>query len=205
MVPDRIGEVRNIAQNTVRSITHLVDLIGGNANDCGSTSSNTRTKLSTQTLTPNETSGLNKHTCSPSQGIHNRGTAMPTASSITLNRARSNLTYPYPRTRPQQDQNIASGSAFEELQRRFPTAFRRSSSRTRARSNGAGTPHASMVVTRDIVVVENREQRIPSKTEKAHLEGSGRVITGLDINRGWSDVQLKKELSANFPTECKDV
>ena len=121
MEPDRIGEVRNIARNAVGSVMHLVDLIGENANDCDSTSSNKRTRLSAQTLAPNGTSRLNRP--SPSQGTHNRGTAMSTASSNTLNRARPNLTSPYPRKRPQQNQNVASGSAFEKLQRRFPTGF----------------------------------------------------------------------------------
>ena len=46
-----------------------------------------------------------------------------------------------------------------------------------------------MLVTKDIVIVEKEEERVPSKAEKAHLERSGRVITGMDINRGWNDAQ----------------
>ena len=111
------------------------------------------------------------------------------ASSNALNRARPNLRYPNPRTRPQQNQNVASGSAFEGLQRRFRTTFRnRLSNHARVRNNGAGRPHASMVVTKDTVIIEKGEEKIPSKTEKAYLERSGRVITGLDIEDGVTSI-----------------
>ena len=46
------------------------------------------------------------------------------------------------------------------------------------------------------VVIEYGHDRVPSKTEKAELEKSKRVISGFKVRRGWSATQLEKELAA---------
>ena len=51
-------------------------------------------------------------------------------------------------------------------------------------------------MTKDIDVIEYGHDRVPSKTEKAELEKSKRVISGFEICRGWSATQLEKELAA---------
>ena len=45
-------------------------------------------------------------------------------------------------------------------------------------------------------VIEYGHDRVPTKTEKAELEKSKRVIPGFEVCRGWSATQLEKELAA---------
>ena len=50
-------------------------------------------------------------------------------------------------------------------------------------------------MTKD-VVIEYGHDRLPSKSEKAELENSKRVISGFEVCRDCSAKQLKKELAA---------
>ena len=51
-------------------------------------------------------------------------------------------------------------------------------------------------MTRDVIVIENGQVRIPTKSEKIELEKNQRVISGFDIDRSWDAEQLYKELSS---------
>ena len=108
--------------------------------------------------------------------------------------------------------SLHSSNAVQELHRRFPTVDSRGRNLTcgvpgYSRSTSApsaqaapycrrvpGQPARSPTVTKDIVVIEHGHDRVPSKTEKAELEKSKRVISG--FVEVWSATQLEKELAA---------
>ena len=110
--------------------------------------------------------------------------------------------------------SLHSSNAVQELHRRFPTVDSRGRNTTRgvpgySRSTSApsaraapysrrvpGRPTGSPTVIKDVVVIEYGHDRVPSKTEKAELEKSKRVISGFEVCRGWSATQLEKELAA---------
>ena len=109
--------------------------------------------------------------------------------------------------------NLHSSNAVQEVDRRFPTVDSRGRNTTRgvpgyscstsAPSARAATysrrvpgrPTGSPTVIKD-VVIEYGQDRVPSKTEKAELEKSKRVIPGFEVCRGWSATQMEKELAA---------
>ena len=110
--------------------------------------------------------------------------------------------------------SLHSSNAVQELHRRYPTVDSKGRNTTRgmpgySRSTSApsaraapysrrvpGRPTGSPTVIKDVVVIEYGHDRIPSKTEKAKLEKSKRVISGFEVCRGWSATQLEKELAA---------
>ena len=74
----------------------------------------------------------------------------------------------------------------------------------RGRGSG-GRPFASVKVTRDIVRPLAYENIIMTRLEKARLEKDGRIVTGMDINRGWNEEALRNELKSVLPTGLKNV
>ena len=111
-----------------------------------------------------------------------------------------------PATAPSNSGSSRSENAVDELHRRFPTAGSRFNSRgSRSRSarpapypsrRPAGRPRESLIVSKDVIVIEYEHDRVPSKTEKIELEKSKRVISGFEVNREWTAKQLEKELEA---------
>ena len=102
-----------------------------------------------------------------------------------------------------------SANAAEELHWRFPTAGSRGRNNTRDTSGhwrsrsapypsqrAVGRPLESLTVSRDVVVIDYGQDRVPSKAEKAKLEKSKRVISGFEVNRDWTAKQLERELVA---------
>ena len=53
----------------------------------------------------------------------------------------------------------------------------------------------SETVSIDIVILDFGREKIPTKSEKAELERSGRIISGFDINRKWDAKTLHNEMS----------
>ncbi|CAH3153776.1 unnamed protein product [Porites lobata] len=106
-----------------------------------------------------------------------------------------------------------AGTALEELRRRFPTVSARSSRNAATgryeRSNTfrpypnvrrtVGRPLTSETVSKDIVILDFGREKIPTKSEKAELERSGRIISGFDINRKWDAKTLHNEISRLLP------
>ena len=87
-----------------------------------------------------------------------------------------------PATAPSNSGSSRSENAVDELHRRFPTAGSRFNSRgSRSRSARpapypsrrlAGRPRESLIVSKDVIVIEYEHDRVPSKTEKIELEKS---------------------------------
>ncbi|CAH3155300.1 unnamed protein product, partial [Porites lobata] len=106
-----------------------------------------------------------------------------------------------------------AGTALEELRRRFPTVSARSSRNAATgryeRSNTfrpypnvrrtVGRPLTSETVSKDVVILDFGREKIPTKSEKAELERSGRIISGFDINRKWDAKTLHNEISRLLP------
>ena len=115
-----------------------------------------------------------------------------------------------PATAPSNSGSSRSENAVDELHRRFPTAGSRFNSRgSRSRSarpapypsrRPAGRPRESLIVSKDVIVIEYEHDRVPSKTEKIELEKSKRVISGFEVNREWTAKQLEKECSGTLVT-----
>lgn len=59
-----------------------------------------------------------------------------------------------------------------------------------------GRPTGSPTVTKNVVVIEYGNDRVPSKAQKAELEKSKRVTSGFEVCGDWSAKQLEKELAA---------
>ena len=112
------------------------------------------------------------------------------------------------RFRPYERLNYVS-----KLRQRFPTtAVSSGRGRTgqcrvgqRGRGNVVGRPYGSAAVTRDIVILLPHENTTPSRHEKAQLEKDGRIVTGMDIDRGWSEETLRHELELILPTGLKNL
>lgn len=110
-----------------------------------------------------------------------------------------------------------ANSALAELQRRFLTVSRGRatanrdpvSGRHRRPSNStsrpyptvqnvrrsAGQPLASEIVSKDVMILEMGREKIPTKAENSDLERSGRIISGIDIDRNWNAKKLHQELA----------
>ena len=129
--------------------------------------------------------------------------AIETITQLSNVVGRSNGTR-VPATAPSNSGSSRSENAVDELHRKFPTAGSRFNSRgSRSRSarpapypsrRPAGRPRESLIVSKDVIVIEYEHDRVPSKTEKIELEKSKRVISGFEVNREWTAKQLEKEL-----------
>ena len=95
-----------------------------------------------------------------------------------------------------------ANSALTELQRGFPTVsrgrYRRTSDSTSRPHpvvpnvrRPAGRPLASEIVSKDVMILERGREKIPTKAEKLDLERSGRIISGVDIDRKWDAKKLQ--------------
>ena len=107
-------------------------------------------------------------------------------------------------------------SVLTELQRRFPTVSR---GRYRQPSNSslrpypviqnvrrsAGQPLASEIVSKDVMILEMGREKIPTKVEKPELERSGRIISGIDIDRKWDTKKLHQELAKLLTGEMEGL
>ena len=113
-------------------------------------------------------------------------------------------------------QTQPANSALTELQRRFPTVSR---GRYRRPSNSssrpypvvqnvrrpAGRPLASEIVSKDVMILEMGREKIPTKAEKLDLERSGRIISGVDIDRKWDAKKLQQELAKLLTGEMEGL
>ena len=72
------------------------------------------------------------------------------------------------------------------------------------RGVGGGRPFASETVTQDIVILLANENTILSRHEKAQLDKEGRIVTGMDIDRGWNEEMLRHELQLVLPIGFKN-
>ena len=75
----------------------------------------------------------------------------------------------------------------------------------RRRGVGGGRPSASATVTQYMVILLVNENTIPLWHEKAQLEKDGRILTGMDIDRGWHEDMLRHELQLALPIGFKNV
>ena len=170
MENNNASEVRRIAQEAIRNITELSQLVSAGS----------------------------------SSGNEANFSAPATASMSSRADQRSSNG----RFRPYERPNHVS-----ELRLRFPTTAgsfgrgRAGQNRigVRGRGVGGGRPFASATVTRDIVILLANENTIPSRHEKAQLEKDGRIVTGMDIDRGWNEEMLRHELQLVLPIGFKNV
>ena len=123
-------------------------------------------------------------------------------------------------------QTQPANSALAELQRRFPTVSRGRaaanrdpvSGRYRRPSNSTSRPYpvvqnarrsagrpASEIVSKDVMILEMGREKIPTKTEKPDLERSGRIISGVDIDRKWDAKKLHQELAKLLTGEMEGL
>ena len=113
-------------------------------------------------------------------------------------------------------QTQPANSALTELQRRFPTVSR---GRYRRPSNSssrpypvlqnvrrpAGRPLISEIVSKDVMILEMGREKIPTKAEKPDLERSGRITSGVDIDRKWDAKELHQELAKLLTGEMEGL
>ena len=113
-------------------------------------------------------------------------------------------------------QTQPANNAVTELQRRFPTVSR---GRYRRPSNpssrpypivqnvrrSAGRPLTSEIVSKDVMILEMGREKIPTKAEKPDLERSGRIISGVDIDRKWDAKKLQQELAKLLTGEMEGL
>lgn len=114
-------------------------------------------------------------------------------------------------------QTQPANSTLAELQRRFPTVSRGRAAANRDPVSGryrrpcnstsqpypivqnvrcsADRPLASEVVSKDVMILEMGREKIPTKAERPDLERSGRIISGVDIDRKWDAKKLHLELA----------
>ena len=113
-------------------------------------------------------------------------------------------------------QTRPTNSALTELQRRFPTVSRGRYRRTSDSSSRpypvvpnvrrpAGRPLASEIVSKDVMILEMGREKIPTKAEKLDLERSGRIISGVDIDRKWDAKKLQQELAKLLTGEMEGL
>ena len=113
-------------------------------------------------------------------------------------------------------QTQPTNSALTELQRRFPTVSRGRYRRTSDSSSRpypvvpnvrrpAGRPLASEIVSKDVMILEMGREKIPTKAEKLDLERSGRIISGVDIDRKRDAKKLQQELAKLLTGEMEGL
>ena len=113
-------------------------------------------------------------------------------------------------------QTQPTNSALTELQRRFPTVSRGRYRRTSDSSSRpypvvpnvrrpASRPLASEIVSKDVMILEMGREKIPTKAEKLDLERSGRIISGVDIDRKWDAKKLQQELAKLLTGEMEGL
>ena len=113
-------------------------------------------------------------------------------------------------------QTQPANDALTELQRRFPTVSRgryrrpfNPSSRpypiVQNVRHSAGRPLTSEIVSKDVMILEMGRDKIPTKAEKPDLERSGRIISGVDIDRKWDAKKLQQELAKLLTGEMEGL
>ena len=186
----RSAQIQSVARIAIERINELVGLIGNN---------NLEQEVSSLQATADRVCGPsnNPASCGPSTFTSSRHNATSNSGAATATSSTRQL------------------SALSELQRRFPTTANRNihgrfqrigNNNSRPRnapyirgSNQRGRPSVSDIVTRDVIILEQAAERVPTKTEKLELERKGHVISGFDFNRQWSDTQLYDEVKALLP------
>ena len=128
--------------------------------------------------------------------------AIETITQLSNVVGRSN-TAPVPA--PSNSSSSRSENAVDELHRRFPTScagsrFSRGSRSIRPAPYPSRRPtgrlRESLTVSKDVIFIEYKHDRVLSKAEKIELEKSKRVISGFDINREWFGKEPERELAA---------
>ena len=69
----------------------------------------------------------------------------------------------------------------------------------------AGRPLTSEIVSKDVTILEMGREKIPMKAEKPDLERSGRIISGVDIDRKWDAKKLQQELAKLLTGEMEGL
>jgi len=101
----------------------------------------------------------------------------------------------------------AQGSLLSELQRRFPTTQRSSTSTSSntGRSQRVGRPSDESVI-KDIVIVGLQCEKTPTtRQEKISLQRRNRVISGFTIEKGWNEKTFYNRVKAQLPEDCKGI
>ena len=59
----------------------------------------------------------------------------------------------------------------------------------------ADRPLASEIVSKDVMILEIGREKVPTKAEKANLERSGEIISGVEIDGKWMPKKLHQEFN----------